>query len=338
MTESAATAPAVIIYDNYPGNEGHRAEYYALMARLIGSARTNSLWRALWARQPVLDGAIEASVWSYVALCVVRTLMGRRTAGILFRPLPLVEGRLFRLRLKRFLLQLVKPLPGVATLTILPFELEPAFARFANGWIHDPQYWDLNYPEAVDKDRPAGPLAEEIRQAAAGRKVVSAVGRQDIDKGFAMFAQLFAQRADLRERWLFAFGGKVTEHEVGEDLRAFEAVGGLSRVRYISHEELLDLYASASAIWSCYAPDYDQASGVFGRAIQLGLPVIVRKGSLLERTCIVEGLAHVAYDGDPASFDPAAIPPPQDPAFAAARARAWGAQSIERLRGYLGLA
>lgn len=338
MTDTAASAPAVVIYDNYPGNDGHRAEYYALMARLIGSVRTQSLWRALWARQPVLDGAIEASVWSYVALCVLRTLMGRRTAGILFRPLPLVEGKLFRLRLKRFLLQLVKPLPGVATLTILPFELEPAFARFANGWIHDPQYWDLHHPEAVDADRPAGMLANQIRDAAAGRKVVSAIGRQDIDKGFAMFAQLFAARPDLREKWLFAFGGKATEHEVGEDLRAFEAVGGLSRARYISHEELLDLYACAGAIWCCYAPDYDQASGVFGRAIQLGLPVIVRKGSLLERTCLAEGLAHIAYDGDPASFDPDAMPAPQDPVYAAARAREWGAQSVARLRSCLGLA
>ena len=331
-------SPAVVIYDNYPGNEGHRAEYYALMARLIGSTRTSSLWRALWARQPVLDGAIEASVDSYVLLCVLRAIMGRRTAGILFRPLPLVEDNLLRLRVKRWLLGAINRLPGVHTLTILPFELEPRFARFANGWIHDPQYWDLHYPEPVDAERAAGAFAQEIRQEAGERSVVVAIGRQDSAKGFDMFANLFTARADVRDRLHFAFGGRVVETDVGRHLQEFVAAGGQAHAQYISHDELLDLYAAADAVWCCYALDYDQASGVFGRAIQLGLPVIVRKGSLLERTCLSEGMPHVAYDGDPAHFDALALPPPQDRVLAAERARQWGAESVARLRGYLGLA
>ncbi len=334
----AASSAAVVIYDNYPGDEGHRAEYYALMARLIGSTRTSSLWRALWARQPVLDGAIEASVGSYVMLCVLRALMGRRTAGILFRPLPLIEGGLLRLRIKRWLLATINRLPGVYTLTILPFALEPRFARFANGWILDPQYWDLHYPEDVDGNRPAGAFAQSIRETAGARGVVVAIGRQDSAKGFDMFARLYTARADLRETWHFAFGGRVVECDVGEHLKEFIAAGGQAHATYISHDELLDLYAAADAVWCCYAPDYDQASGVFGRAIQLGLPVIVRKGSLLEKTCLVEGLPHLAYDGNVESFDAATLPPRLDPALAASRARQWGADSIARLRGYLGLA
>lgn len=335
---SAAAQPAVIIYDNYPGDDGHRGEYYALMARLIGSTRTSSLKTALFARQPVLDGAIEASVWSYVALCMLRSLMGRRTAGILFRPLPLIEGKLLRLRIKRFLLRLVRNLPGVATLTILPFELEPGFARFATGWMHDPQYWDLHYPQPIEAGRSEGELATAIRAAAGGRAVVAAIGRQDRAKGFDMFCSLYAARADLRDSCLFAFGGGVAEDQVGERLRAFEDAGGLSRARFISHDELLDLYATADAVWCCYDVNYDQASGVFGRAIQLGLPVIVRKGSLLERTCVIEGLPHLAYDGNPASFDITALPARQEPAVAAARARDWGKDSVTALRAFLGLA
>lgn len=332
-----AAPPAVVIYDNYSGSDGHRGEYYALMARLIGSVRTSSLWRALWARQPVLDGAIEASVGSYILLCVVRSVIGRRTAGILFRPLPLLEGKLFRLKVKRLLLAFAKRLPGVATLTILPFELEPGFAHFANGWIYDPQYWDLHYPD--EEPAPSeGTLARQIRTEAAGRGIVVALGRQDREKGFAMFAQLFAQRADLRESFLFAFGGAVTEREVSAEQAAFEACRGFGLARYISHDELLDLYSVGDAVWCCYSPDYDQASGVFGRAIQLGLPVIVRKGSLLERTCKIEGLAHLAYDGDPASFDLAALSKRETPAIAAARSRRWGEESVVRLRQFLGLA
>jgi hypothetical protein len=70
--------------------------------------------------------------------------------------------------------------------------------------------------------------------------------------------------------------------------------GGYACDRFISNEELFDLYACADLIWCCYAADYDQASGVFGRAIQLGIPVVVREGALIHKFCLAQGLPCVA--------------------------------------------
>jgi hypothetical protein len=53
--------------------------------------------------------------------------------------------------------------------------------------------------------------------------------------------------------------------------------------RFISDEELIELYKVSDTIWACYAPSYDQASGIFGRAVQFSVPVIVRDGSQVSK-------------------------------------------------------
>jgi hypothetical protein len=50
-------------------------------------------------------------------------------------------------------------------------------------------------------------------------------------------------------------------------------------------------------VWSCYAPDYDQASGIFGRAVQLGVPAIVRTSSYLAKLA-----DHIGHPVLPVSF------------------------------------
>lgn len=341
MTAAAApTIPAdksaqVTLYDSYEGSEGHRAEYYALFARVLGTQRTASLLRALLTRQPVLVGALEASLGRYFVIGLVRALLGRNTVGLLFRPLPVLDPVTLKLKFKRAVLRAMLHLPRVSTMTILPFSLEPRFAEVAASWIYDPQFWDLHYPGDEGVGAP-GPLAARVRAAAAGRSICCAIGRQDIDKGFDQFVQLYCHRADLRKDWLFAFGGWARS-EIDDQQVQLAAVGGFGHPGYIDQAELLDLYACADLVWCSYAPDYDQASGIFGRAVQLGIPVIVRSGSLIHRFCVSEQIAHIAYSGQPGEFSVAAAPAGQSPVTAAARARGQAHLSLARLRYALGL-
>jgi hypothetical protein len=60
--------------------------------------------------------------------------------------------------------------------------------------------------------------------------------------------------------------------------------------RHIDDAELFCLYRNADLVWSCYAPDYNQSSGIHGRAVQLGIPVVVRKGSYID--ALGETLSH----------------------------------------------
>lgn len=319
------------------GHGGHHDEYYAVFEKAFGARRRNLDRHAVFSRKPVLVPIVEASTFNYTALCLIRSFLGLHTAGLLFRPLPTLLDQSWRTRIKRWALKLVRRLPRVATLTIMPFSVEPRFAEIAHDWIHDLQFWDLHYPLPMAQDRAEGPLAGALRETAAGRAICCAIGRQDHDKGFDLFAQAYAQSETLRAKMLFAFGGKVAA-PLADAAADFEAAGGLARARFIDHDELLDLYACADLIWACYAPQYDQASGIFGRAMQMGLPVVVRNHSLLHRLCRSEGLPHIAFDPamDPAVL--AQVPLRQDPAMAAERARAMGLETAQKLRRLLGLA
>ena len=327
----------VTLYDCHNGNEGHREDYYTVFSNLIGAKRTDSFWKALFSSAPVLIGAIEAqsALRKYAALAVARTLVGRQTAALLFRPLPTLAGATRKMRIKRKVLKLIRRLTPAQTITIMPFAVEPLFSSIAATWIFDPQFWDLHFPFPMDA-RLEGPLAAELRQAAGGRKICCAIGRQDEEKGFDQYSTLYATRPDLREQWLFASGGQVDEG-IRSNLDVFEASGGFSVSRFIDQEELLDLYSCADLIWCSYHTTYDQASGIFGRAMQFGIPVVVREGSLIQKFCVSERIVHIVYDGRPETFDWSKLQSRCSSDVAAQRARQQGKESLLRLRNALAI-
>ncbi|MEQ1543004.1 MAG: hypothetical protein ABL926_12190 [Novosphingobium sp.] len=330
------TAPQITILDLSLDGDGHRGPYLAMLCRLFPAQVLRYGPTALFSRRSVLVPMIEESLARYALACLVGALIGRRTVGFLFRPRPALEGRGLRMRTKRSVLAALRRLPGVSTLTILPFALEPGFARIANDWIYDLQLWDLVQADQPEPAGAGGALADSLRARAGGRALCVAVGRQDRGKGFDQFVQAWTGSAELRQTTLFAYGGMV-DPALAAAAKAFSAAGGFGLDRLISDAELLDFYAAADLVWCVYAPDYDQASGILGRAMQLGIPVAVRSGSLIERLCRAEGHPCVAL-GDPVQTAVlAALPPPLDPGAARARALRHGAESLRRLAAALGV-
>ena len=85
--------------------------------------------RAVFSRRPVLVPMVEESFFIYAATAVIRSLMGRSTAGLLFRPLPALYGKGVRLKAKYLLLALLRRFPRITTLTILPLRTGAALCR-----------------------------------------------------------------------------------------------------------------------------------------------------------------------------------------------------------------
>ena len=118
-----------------------------------------------------------------------------------------------------------------------------------------------------------------------------------------------------------------------KDASRFTAAGGMLEDRMITDDELFSLYATATYAWCCYAPHYDQASGIFGRAAQLGVPAIVRAGSVVERFRAQHNITGIAvpYGDMEAAFDKvikANLKPVPRPNFA----EEWKAISLAALR------
>lgn len=326
---------AVTIVNLGATRDGHRGSYIDTLCALFACDVRGFGLRGMLARPPVLVPMVEESFARYVALCLIRAVLGRRTVGLLFRPRPAVDGMTVRLRAKRLALRLLRRLAGVRTLTILPFAVEPRFAQIANGWIHDLQLWDLCLPGTAASLPAPGALAAAIRAVAAGRGVCCAIGRQDRAKGFDTFARAWLESPALRQSVLFAYGGKVAADCAAEAER-FAAAQGFSANRLVSDQELLDLYACADIVWGVYDPAYDQASGIVGRAMQLGIPVAVRAGSLVERLCLTEDHPCLSLE-DPVGLDLSALPTRLNPAVARQRAERHARESIATLREALGL-
>jgi hypothetical protein len=165
--------------------------------------------------------------------------------------------------------------------TIIPFSVDPRFAQVATDWIDDPQLWDLSVIE-FSPTPSAGELSKRVRDSAGGREVVLALGGQSRTKGFDFFSRLWCSSKDIREKFLLCAAGAVApESEAAKEKML--AAGGLVIDKRLETSESLNLYKYASLVWSCYARNYNQGSGVFSRAVQFGVPTIIRSGSYLEK-------------------------------------------------------
>lgn len=309
---------------------GRRPAYLRALERLFG-ARQAGLGRILVSRAPVLFLMIEEAFLPYVVICLLRALVGRRTSGLLLRPMPLVASNRWRCRIKRAMLHWLKRFEAVETLTILPFTVLPAAAFVAKSWIYDIEFWDL-----TDAEHEAVELLRRERRP-GDQLVLTSLGRQSVRKGFDLFIESYGRCAGLRDRFRFIACGKVAPGLVGH-AAAFRAAGGVAVDRVISDAELLGAYAASDMVWCLYPPAGDHATGILGRAAQLGIPVFVREGSFAHRLCAVENIPHAAATAQGVAQRLAGPLPPRDAVRGRRMARDFARQSEARLREALGLA
>lgn len=277
---------------------GHRAAYVRQFTDLFrGWSWDVTLvrhWsRVLFDRRPVLFLMIEESLVGYAAAALWRALLGRRTAGLLFRAPD--EGSL-RGRVKRAILSLLTRSAAISTISIVPFDANPSLARSCDGWIYDPQLWDIETAEP-----PGTPLADQVANESGGRKVLLALGLQNTIKGFDLLCRTWLGSEAVRGDWSFVAAGAVDDSLKGLAAE-FSGAGGQVIDRFLTDEELNSLYGVADLVWCVYHPSYDQASGVFGRAFQFDVATLVRSDAAISRLSDAIGARSLQT-----AFDPGAV-------------------------------
>lgn len=261
-------------------DDGHRAVFNSVIIKALAPYGFRLEFNNSSARIdffPMLDDNIGHFVWSVL----VNALIGKRTTGLFFRPGECFRVDKLKYRLKRIIFKVLKHVPRTTIFTIIPFSAEPQFQQIANGYINDPQLWDLKY-FALSGEGAFPELAARIRRESAGRTIVMALGTQTEAKGFNSFVDIWCNNLEIRRRFLFVAAGKVAQSCM-VSAENFQKMNGLLMDRVVSDPELLYLYSVADIVWSCYLPNYNQGSGIFSRAFQFGKPAIVREGSFLSR-------------------------------------------------------
>lgn len=324
--------------------DGHRSSYLAFAIGLLGGHRVSEseLFRH---KGPVLFLMVEDHFGLYVLASLFRALLGRRTVGLLFRPGPAVHGQSLRLKVKRYALRLLRKVPAVRTLSIVPMPLAPQIETIADGWIHDFQLWDLSDTQRqsiadLRSEHPTGnpdamALLTASRTHACGRPLLVALGMQNRAKGIQLLAASMRQGGTTG--WAVMVAGRFDAASASTKTE-LESMGALVMDRHLSDHEIEAAYAAATAVWCLYDPSYDQASGILGRAVQLGLPAVVRRGSFSDALCRQEMMPHVAAQGGADLASALAVLPKQEADAGLALSKRLLTENAKRLRYALDLA
>lgn len=259
--------------------EGHRQAYLDLFCQMfdlspsVGSVVGDN-WSPLVRAKAVFFATLDDDVWGFVLIALVRTISGRKTCGLFLHPNSCIAPG-FRAKVKWLLFAGLKRVPGVSVISIIPPSIMPGIKHVSTDWVHDPQFWDhVDNPPEVDAS-----AAAAIRVAAAGRPVLAFLGGLTEAKAFPRLARLYLSSPELREKLLLVVAGKAYHDETRQIAAALEQAGAVVWQRFVSDAEFASAYRASAAIWVSYAPGYDQASGIFGRAVQEGRPVIIRDDS-----------------------------------------------------------
>lgn len=270
---------------------GHRHAYqeFAIKnfngraAKIIDGIRNPDLFISLM---------IEDCFLIFTIVALIRSLKGRKTVGLLFRPLPTIYSSRLKMKIKYLILRNIKKITHINILNIIPDSVEKRFKEITTGFIYDFQLWDLN---TNDFDRNKLKIPEEIKSYIDNlkktKKIIFSLGYQSEHKGINEFLKLSEYK---QNDYVFILAGKIE----GSKYYCINNKNLYVLDRYISDEELYGCYSVADFIWGVYSEDYDQASGVMGRAIQFGLPIILRENSLMHKFCVNENLTHAVYSFD----------------------------------------
>ncbi len=301
-SKSKETSPPSEMHDGLVyavSRHGHRGAYLDLLGPLLrlqsvhGPMSYKMFMRLVGAKTLAL-ATLDQHTASFVGISVVRSILGKPTVALFLRASQcFIPGRI-KFTIKHLLYRVMRRVPHLSILTITPFDLAPHFRQVANEGVYDPQYWDRHDGTTIISP-PETDLSNRIRQAANGRKIVCALGAQSAMKGFGFLTEIVACDSTLTKATFIVAAGTVPSQMCATADR-FVAAGGKLIDRRISDEELESLYGVADIVWSCYAPDYDQASGIFGRAVQYGTPVVLRRGALIEQFATILGVPAISLE------------------------------------------
>jgi hypothetical protein len=278
----------ITIIEPHPDQlRGHGAHQLAGIKSLLsdhgiyGDDQT-SLWRHVLTRNPLLIPSLDGSFLPFLIVASIRALLLQRTVAIWHRPKTSASGGGPKQYAKYYGAKVINLVPLVALISVQNLQLEPEIAKICKDWIYQFAQW---YPPLMTSKRDDEVIAfvELIRQHANGRPTIIYLGEVTPEKGFGFFTDLLLE--DRCAEFAFVAAGKVSqrsEHAV----QRFKKAGGLVVDRYISDSEFVGGIDIADWVWSCYRPDNDQNSGIFGNAYRAGARVIVRSDSYISRVAL----------------------------------------------------
>ena len=276
MTEFHAANSGVVIVTH--SRSGHRQRWSELCASLVGARIVVSEQGVPFADLIRANHVFFLNIDDHFALAfyiaALRRLYGRRTAGLVLAAQKVAAPSSLKHRLKRLFYTGARLLTGMK-LYLCVSGLIPEYSGLWDGCLEDLNTFDLTLlPLGSSPCLPAEIKAPE-------RPLIASLGVQGPYKRPDLLMRAYVESPALRDAASVGIFGqlRISSPELAAE---FVANGGILVDRYLEDGELAGTMQAAAILWGLYAADtYDQTSGVFGHALQLGKPCLVRSGSRL---------------------------------------------------------
>ena len=271
------------VYVFCPQKHGHYLNYSQLVTTLVGGEIELTSWnqvRLLLQKNAIVFVAGDKIHLIYSPFIVIRSLLRRKNVLLSIRSEFLLHQNL-KSKMKRALFRFLTSLPKTYIVSIHKTSDQEALKPYITHFIYDIQYFDLKYLKIGRTPPP------EIREMASL-----------FSKPVLLILGIFNWQRCKDELILFLESGPKIEFAVliagkieDEDYRRLKKCKNCFLInRYITDEEMTYLYEKSDLIYCYYDPEVKRPSGIFGRSIQLGKFVLVKKDGYLER-------AHKDYPG-----------------------------------------
>jgi len=287
MTDANPPAPdtAPLVYD--VSASGHRRRGAEVVAKTVDGtvlleAPGSAFRRLLRHRGPLIWQTADYEPVEFTKLALCRSLFGRRSIAICFRNNFNRQRNHLRNILSEAVFWLWRRLPFCTAFTTCPRSENLS----SDAFLFDTEWWDVTAMPVPIVDVP--PLQPG--------PTLMFMGTENYLKGFPFFLNCAVAAAARQMKWNFVIVGST--HELNADQRAAMNRAGVKTIEAADDRVFLTCLRRAHLLWCCYNPAYDQSSGIFGRAVQFGVPTIVRKNSLLAECQIAFGRGIAVDYGD----------------------------------------
>lgn len=244
---------------------------------LADTGKATALWRGWRARQVLLSTVDDYLIFA-TCLCLLRILSLRRTVLVAIRAEHSIDRSGSKALVRRALYRILRDLPLVNTLSIMPHEVEPRLTALTNDSIYDPAFFELT--EFDDGTR--NPHGSRLEPGCLPGDVVF-LGVLAEPRNIRAFLDMFGPRSDIAATAQGRRSANLLNEALANSGNVVVIEGHLEAADF-SHTLL-----TTQSVWCAFRPEYDNFSGVFCNAVRLGTPVWLTQGSRLCRFARMHG-------------------------------------------------
>ena len=243
------------------GNSGHRADWYNQISQYTNSKNLKSIKNygfknLIEIREPLIISFFDEKKYFFLLIMLVRNLFFRKTFALYFSWANRWSPNKFSLKFLEYYFFYISTF-------IFNIKLITPFLEKSKRFLTDFSFFDIENYKIFHTNE---------------KYFLSYFGSASEIKNFTLFIECANAVCSDNRKILVQTNSKLSSniYTMIQNNPNIELIN-----KFVSKNQYLKNISSTTIVWSYYRKDYDQSSGIFGHAYQLGKKILIRSGSIL---------------------------------------------------------